>query len=369
MSTDVLASMAAISGESAALVPASRHPGEPLSIEARIGQWLHAKFQRSNSERTVEEYRAVLGDFRSELQRAGLDLGAGDVQDLGARVQVWAARKRARDGRPVSASTHNRRLAILSSFYTYAKRHDMLDATGEPIRNPVELVERARVQAYAAAQALDAGDVADQLAAIDRATLAGKRDYALLSLALSTGRRVSELAALRARHIRRRGQRVTITWERTKGNKRMEDEIPAPVAAALDTWLYATYGPEAATLANDAPLWLGLGPNVKTRRPLSTDAIADVCAKRLGVSKVHATRHTFAVLMEQVGAKLSDIQARLGHSNAATTGVYMQRLHASENTYAAGVAALLKIGTPAKASTRGPRRVTRPLAHRSAVSP
>ncbi len=208
-----------IEGSGRALVPASGRPGEPLSIEARIGQWLHAKFQRSNSERTVEEYAAVLADFRTELQRTGLDLDAGDVQDLGARAQVWAARKRARDGRPVSASTHNRRLAILSSFYTYAKRHDMLDVTSEPIRNPVELVERARMQAYAAAQALDAGDVADQLAAIDRVTLAGKRDYALLSLALSTGRRVSELAALRAGHIRRRGQRVTITWERTKGNK------------------------------------------------------------------------------------------------------------------------------------------------------
>ena len=47
--------------------------------------------------------------------------------------------------------------------------------------------------------------------------------------------------------------------------------------------------------------------------------------------------------MEQPGAKLTDIQSWLGHSNAVTTEIYMQRLHASENAYAGAVSVLLGI--------------------------
>lgn len=353
MSTDVLV----IAGANQALVPSPLRFDDSLSVEGMIGAWLHAKGQRSHSARTVEEYAEVLGDFRAELARAGLDLDAGDVRTLGMLAQAWAARPRARDGRPVSGATHNRRLAILSSFYTYAKRHGLLTSAGEPLSNPVELVERARVQAYAGARPLDAVDVAARLVAIDRSARDGMRDYALLAIAVSTGRRLSELAALRWRHVTLSQGRATITWERVKGGKQMHDRLPAAVTDALLTWLYAGYGPEAATLAPDAPLWLGLGRNVKGRQPLSTDAIADLCKRHLGTSKVHTTRHTFAVAMEQAGAKLTDIQARLGHANAATTGIYLNALKAADNAYANDVAALFGIGQPA--------RTTRPLARRT----
>jgi integrase len=352
------------------LVPAEAQRGlvvvlpgaqEALSLDALIGAWLHSKHQRSGSDRTPAEYAAVLSDYRAELQRAGMDLDAADVRALGLIAQAWAARPRSRDGRPVSAATHNRRLAILSSFYTYAKRHGMQTTAGQPPANPVELVERARVQAYAAAQPLDTGDVAARLAAIDRAELSGKRDYALLSVALSTGRRVSELAALRWAQVSLSNGRATLTWARTKGGKVMQDRLSAPVTGALLDWLAAAYGTQAlATLPGASPLWLALGRNVPSgaQRALSIDAIADVCRKWLGTSKVHATRHTFAVAMEMTGAKLTDIQARLGHSNAATTGVYLQRLHSGDNAYADDVAALFGIQGASRA--RSPR-ITRPL--------
>lgn len=337
-----------------ALVPSDGQP----SIESHIAQWLHAKGQRSQSLRTVKEYAAVLGDFRAEIQRRGFDLDASDVQAIGRIVQAWAARARRRDGRPVAPATHNRRLAIVSSFFGFAKRHDMLDAAGAPIRTPVELVERAQVQAYAAARPLDAGDVATRLGAIDRAVPAGKRDYALLSIALSTGRRLSELAALRWSHVTLSQGRATLTWERTKGGKQMHDRLPLAVTDALLQWLSAAYGADLATLAPDAPLWLGLAPNVRgQRRPLSIDAIADIAQKHLGTSKMHVTRHSFAVAMERAGAKLTDIQTRLGHSAASTTSLYLQRLHAAENAYAEDVAALFGIQSPRPRAAR----VTRPL--------
>ena len=61
-----------------------------------------------------------------------------------------------------------------------------------------------RVKCYARSQALDVGDVRRRLAQIDRTTLAGQRDYALLSVALITGRRRAELAGLRTGHVQPR---------------------------------------------------------------------------------------------------------------------------------------------------------------------
>jgi integrase len=45
---------------------------------------------------------------------------------------------------------------------------------------------------------------------------------------------------------------------------------------------------------------------------LSIRSIANICERWLGVSTVHSLRHTFARGMEDAGAKVSDIQARLG---------------------------------------------------------
>ena len=58
------------------------------------------------------------------------------------------------------------------------------------------------------------------------------------------------------------------------------------------------------------------------------------------MSTVHSLRHTFAQGMEDVGAKVSDIQARLGHSSLATTGRYLQALKRSKNAQADALAEL-----------------------------
>jgi site-specific recombinase XerD len=67
---------------------------------------------------------------------------------------------------------------------------------------------------------------------------------------------------------------------------------------------------------------------------LSEQAIADVCERRLGVSKVHSLRHTFAREMHRQGAPVTVVQQRLGHSSLSTTSIYLSELAAVENEYA-----------------------------------
>ena len=76
---------------------------------------------------------------------------------------------------------------------------------------------------------------------------------------------------------------------------------------------------------------------------MTTDAIADVCEKRLGISKVPALRHTCAKAMEDSGAKVSEIQTQLGHANLATTERYLAVLSQADNAHADAIVGLFRI--------------------------
>ncbi|HYU75377.1 MAG TPA: site-specific integrase [Ktedonobacteraceae bacterium] len=192
------------------------------------------------------------------------------------------------------------------------------------------MVEKRKVSHPHAARPLDKEMVERALASIDRSTLLGKRDYAMLSLLLNTGRRVSEVKNLKCGDILLTGGTVTVTWQRCKGGKIMYDNIDLLVAKAIFEYLQAVYpnGWKA-----EYPVWLSCS-NHGNREPIGYRAIAGVCKKHLGVSTVHSTRHTFTVRMDELGAKLSQIGDLLGHENIATTSIYMKRLHQGENPLA-----------------------------------
>jgi integrase len=352
-----------MSGSTTTLVPSRGGP----SVELAVSVWLDAKARRSESERTATAYRETIAAFRQALGRAatdewhpgGLDLDAAP-QAIALVAQAWAFR-RADGSETVAAATANQRLAILSSFYRFAGRRQLLTTPdGAPIANPIDQLERATVHPYGGARALSAETISDQLATIDRSTLRGSRDYALLTLALSTGRRASELRGLtrgdvlldRSTATPGNGARVTVLWRRTKGGKSMQDTLAEGTAAALLAWLTAFYGERLGTLPLDAPIFVSLSRRNYGRR-LGRQGLANVYQARLGTSKVHTTRHTFARQMEDAGAKVSEIQRRLGHASIATTGRYLAELASAENPYAATLEERFGVRTSTTSSDQG----------------
>lgn len=308
------------------------------ALDLAIAGWLDAKEGKSQSQRTRDAYAATLASYRAALGRVGLDLDAppDQARALALVAQRWAGETTHK--RAVAPATFNQRLAIVSSFYQYAARMGLI-----PDGNPIaSYVDRRPVDEYGSAAPLDPRQIAQCLAAIDRTTLIGKRDYALLSIALSTGRRLSELAALRWRDVQIEGERFTLLWARTKGGKTMRDTLAKATSGALLAWLHAHYGAQLGTLPPDAPLWVVLAPRGRGGA-LSGQSIADVCERHIGTSKVHALRHTFAHSMAQQGATVGDVQRRLGHSNIATTDRYLKQLASAENPYADGLASLFGI--------------------------
>ncbi len=296
-----------------------------LTLDQVLTAWLHAKSTRTESAKTERAYSDAIAKFRAVLKAAGIDLDAPNSALISALAQGWAS-KNTKTGGLVSSATFNQRLAILSSFYTYAIKKGVCNS------NPILLVDRRPVSHPHAAHHIETNAVKTILADIDRETVEGLRNHALLTLAFATGRRARELAALRWAHIRLTGGKMVITWVRCKGAKVMTDEIKPKTQQALLTYLQAIYGADLAQMSATAPIWVSFSNNHRGG-PISTQAIANICEEHLGTSKIHATRHTFAVNMEKAGAPLSAIGDRLGHSNYKVTADYMKQRHSGENPY------------------------------------
>jgi site-specific recombinase XerD len=314
------------------LAPATTAPG----LDTLIAGWLHQTRGRTGSERTHHEYASTLSAYRQALAQAGLDLDS-EPRACALVLQAYAAARvaeRAELG-DVGAATHNQRIAIVSSFYRYAQRYGALTI------NPAALVQRRTVHAYAKAQAIAPEELRERLAAIDTSSLDGKRDYALLLVALSTGRRLNELAALRWSDVTISGAHITLTTRRAKGGKVLRDTLPDAASTALLAYLREVY-PALPNIAAAAPLWVRCS-RATSGKPLSARGIAYLCEQRVGTSKVHSLRHTFAHAMERAGARPSDIQRKLGHTSLATTSIYLDALGSAENPYAADMLAELGI--------------------------
>jgi integrase len=192
------------------------------------------------------------------------DSGAAEVADI---AQMWAARPN-RVGAPPAPATVAQRLAIISSFYRFAIKRGHFDGP-----NPIERVDRPKVERYKDARALDFATVRKRFAEIDRFSPEGIRDFALLTLAMHTGRRSAELAALNWSDIEvgAVGQ-VTIHWRRLKGGKSSTDRLDVTAGNALQAWLDFTVLPlPRAVATRDDPLWLSFSRDLRAgeRRRLS----------------------------------------------------------------------------------------------------
>ena len=152
---------------------------------------------------------------------------------------------------------------------------------GSSYHNPIEDVERRKVQAYADAAPLDCEERQEQLQQIDTETKQGKRDYALLAVGLMTGRRASEIASLRMEHVKIARRKVTLHFDHCKGAKKMRDTLDEDTAEILLDYLHAVYGAELFRAPKEAPVWVSFSPR-NPGQPLTIFALADIAKDRLG---------------------------------------------------------------------------------------
>jgi site-specific recombinase XerD len=269
------------------------------------------------SRHTVAGYRDT---FRLLLRYASAQLGKPPVKltvedvdaDLVADFLVHTETARGN-----SARSRNTRLAAIRSFFRFVAMTD-----------PTWLLHCQRVLAMPnkryvkrTVTFLDADEMAALLAAPDRSTWAGRRDHALLLLAVQTGLRASELVGLT------RGDVVLGTGAHIrclgKGRKERATPLRRDTAKLLATWI-------GADKDEGRPLF----PSIHGER-LSRDALEHLVRKHcltaartcpsIGAKRVtpHTLRHSNAMDLLHHGVDPAVIALWLGHENVETTQIYI----------------------------------------------
>lgn len=295
---------------------------------AQIDAWLEAKFGRTGSRHTQRMYQQRAASWLQWLQEHNLTLWS-DHRRLAVALQAWA------DQGSSSAATYNHKVECINSLYTYLERLGVVSG------NPSDLVERRKIHACrrAADHVISFEQLRACLAAIDQTTIKGARDYALLRVMLTTGRRLAEVAGLRCGDLSLQSDgKALLHWRRTKGGKSAHNLLPRRDAAPLIAWLQRWYQTPLNSVAKDAAVWVAL-TGATRGQALSERAIAVIVQSRLRTHP-HALRALFAQTMERGGASLREIQSALGHSSATTTERYLAALRFAENPYAAYIDAL-----------------------------
>jgi site-specific recombinase XerD len=181
---------------------------------------------------------------------------------------------------------------------------------------PTKRFDRAIVT-YLTAEEVDA-----LLAAPDRDRWIGRRDHALLTLAIQTGLRVSELTALRRQDVHLgTGAHVRATG---KGRKLRATPLTTRTVAVLRPWLQELGDSPAASAF----------PTIRGR-PLSRDAVALLVAKHTSAASrfcpslktktvsPHVLRHTAAMNLLHAGVDSTVIALWLGHESVEATQIYI----------------------------------------------
>jgi integrase/recombinase XerD len=287
--------------------------------------------QRDASPHTVAAYRdAICLLLRFTQHRTGKPPHQLDIDDLDASL-IGAFLNHLEVERGVSVRTRNARLTAIRSLFGFAAyRHPEHAAVIQRVLAiPPKRTDRALVT-Y-----LTEDEMQALLAAPDRATKIGRRDHALLLLALETGLRVSELTALTCgaahlgtgAHVRCHG----------KGRKERITPLRRQARAVLQAWLTERAG------APDDPLFPG-----PKGAPLSRDAIRRIVDRHVSTATApcpslarktvtpHTLRHSCAMKLRRHCVDAATIALWLGHEDVRTTySVYMHAdLRLKENALA-----------------------------------
>jgi site-specific recombinase XerD len=274
--------------------------------------------QRQASPHTIGSYR---DSFRLLLQFAHKRLGVAPQKLAFEQVDaplIAAFLDDMQTSRGISAGSRNLRLTAIRSFFRYASFEMPTHAAQiqRVLAIPNKRCTRAQI-GFLTREEIDA-----LLHAPDLNTRSGRRDHALMLLAVQTGLRLSEITGLCRRGVcLTTGAHVRVVG---KGRKERSTPLSKGTVDVLHAWL-------REIKANDDAI---VFPSARGVR-LSPDGVQYLLAKHTARAcqtctslrskhvTAHVLRHTTAMELLQAGVERSVIALWLGHESIETTQIYL----------------------------------------------
>jgi integrase/recombinase XerD len=259
-----------------------------------------------------DTFRVLLKYANKQLKKMPSNL---ELADLNVNF-ILGFLKYLEDKRGMSARSRNQKLAAIRSFFKYAsfKVPESINLIQQVLCIPSKKYNKRLVK-Y-----LDNNEVNAILDAIDQNNWLGRRDYALLTTAVQTGFRVSELTSLTKSNVKL-GSSAYIHCI-GKGRKERSTPLTSQTEKILKRWLQEI---------DDETLF----PSIHGKR-LSSDSIQYLIKKHVAIAaksfhslknrriSPHVLRHTTAMNLLNSGVDRSVIALWLGHETLETTQVYLE---------------------------------------------
>ena len=264
------------------------------------------KNTKKSSDNTIQAYKRDLNFFFEYLKKNNLEYLNVEYDDIQKYIEELN-----NEGR--KAASISRRLATLRSFYGYLLKKKLIKAI------PTNKVNTPKVEKKAP-MILTADEVEILLSQPKSDDLKGIRDKAMLEFAYATGMKVSEIINLDLKDVNLVDSYVVCN----EGYSKRVVPLGRISKEALVEYLDNSR-PYLLKTEDEKPLFVNVMGNRLTRQGFWK--IIKQYQEQAHIEKEitpHVLRHSFATHLLKNGADMRAVQTMLGHTDIASTQVYMK---------------------------------------------
>ena len=279
-----------------------------LDWDRVLTDWLNTK----RSPHTQRVYRRDIENFLADLN---LELGKFLTLDRHGAYAIVSRYKGELIKNNLKSATINRRLAAIKSLVSFAYNCGHCEFM-------LESVKGEKLCAYRDTTGIDPETFKRVLGGIDRTSLKGIRDYALLILLWSNALRRSEVSKANIGDFNQKSKILRILGK-GRGNQSEIISLGSGTVNAIEAWLEARGEHQP-----DKALFVSVNIGYRNGR-LSTQAIYDVVKSRCqdaGITKAispHRIRHSsITAALEATGGDVRRVQKLSRHSSLNTLLIY-----------------------------------------------
>lgn len=270
----------------------------------------YIKYEKGYSSHTFVSYETDLSQFKKFVEeRSGVEEFTLDKVDS-YLVREWIV-SMMESG--ISASSVNRKLSTLKSFYAYLCKQGVVKKS--PMSQVVSPKAKKRLPHF-----LKEDEMSDMLSVnseIFGEGFEGVRDELIMETFYTLGIRLSELIGLKDADVDLQAQTVLVNGKRNK-------QRYVPFGSQLKNAFQSYLSIRNKEVANRSGSFF-LRPNGEALYPMLVYRIVQkyiTAVSSLSKRSPHVLRHTFATAMLNNGAELEAVKELLGHSSLAATEVY-----------------------------------------------